>query len=92
LMPSYAAELSETQLAELVREVDARRSASAAPGSPDEPARLVTDPVCHMTVRVGPDTPLATDHGREVYFCSDRCRDSFVANPFKFTKSAVSPP
>ena len=86
LMPSYAAELSDTQLAELVRQVDARKSIGPARTPPDEPGRLVTDPVCHMTVHVGQDTPHASVDGRDFYFRSDRCRDSFVANPFQFTR------
>jgi YHS domain-containing protein len=42
---------------------------------------MVTDPVCGM--RIDPDDAVATvDHdGETYYFCSEVCRDAFVADP-----------
>jgi Cu+-exporting ATPase len=42
---------------------------------------MVTDPVCGM--RIDPDDAAATvEHdGETVYFCSEACRDAFVADP-----------
>lgn len=143
IMPSYEGELSDTQLAQLVREVDGMKSAAPAatpsqtapsqtapslakeasgpakaktlavagrPGSArtgvvaasasasppaaapvaEEPAKIVTDPVCTMSVRVTPDTVHTTYQGHEVYFCSERCRDAFLANPAKYYGSPGS--
>ena len=48
----------------------------------DEPgdAEPVVDPVCGMTV--DPATALSTTHaGREFFFCSEHCRDTFTADP-----------
>ncbi|MBY0278979.1 YHS domain-containing protein, partial [Candidatus Binatia bacterium] len=39
------------------------------------------DPVCGMTVKT-PRPERAVEHaGRTYYFCSDRCRDRFAADP-----------
>jgi len=42
---------------------------------------MVTDPVCGM--RIDPDDAAATaEHdGQMYYFCSEACRDAFVADP-----------
>jgi Cu+-exporting ATPase len=54
-----------------------------APSS-SQPNSAVTDPVCGMTV--DPVTALSVENdGRQVHFCSERCRDRFVADPAKFT-------
>ena len=37
------------------------------------------DPVCGMQVRVIETTPAATEDGHVSHFCSERCRDAFVA-------------
>ena len=36
------------------------------------------DPVCGMTVTIGPDTPHAVVDGVEHWFCGPGCRDRFV--------------
>jgi glycogen phosphorylase len=44
---------------------------------------IATDPVCGMTVV--PETRLATHYNKKaVYFCSEYCRDQFVADPERF--------
>ncbi len=49
-------------------------------GADAEPTLERTDPVCGMTV--DPATALSATHdGREHYFCSPGCRDSFLADP-----------
>jgi len=52
--------------------------APPAPGSPPAPVQVV-DPVCGMTVTVGPETPHARVDGVDHWFCAPGCRDSFVA-------------
>jgi len=43
-----------------------------------------TDPVCGMQVRLG-DAPAELSRvGTSYVFCSDRCRDRFVADPSRF--------
>jgi Cu+-exporting ATPase len=45
-----------------------------------------TDPVCGM--RVGAETPFkSTFEGQEYYFCSERCRQRFVAAPTKYIRN-----
>ncbi len=49
------------------------------------------DPVCGMTVK--PTTPHRASHGgREVLFCSAKCRDKFIADPAKYNQDAITPP
>ena len=43
------------------------------------------DPVCGMTVTASATAPSFTTDGRTWWFCSTRCRDSFVADPTAFT-------
>ncbi|MEF2552385.1 heavy metal translocating P-type ATPase [Aurantimonas sp. A2-1-M11] len=48
----------------------------------DEGAGAVTrDPVCGMTVDPQAGKPTTNPDGRTVHFCSDRCREKFVAAP-----------
>jgi Cu+-exporting ATPase len=46
---------------------------------------MTTDPVCGM--RVDPDDAAATAEyeGETYYFCSEVCRDAFLADPAAFT-------
>jgi protein SCO1/2 len=86
-MPSYRGTLSDAQVTELVRHLqrwradprtDAPTTASAA--------SVAVDPVCGMQVHVGPDTPHATHMGSKEYFCSEHCRDRFLASPGAFAR------
>lgn len=51
---------------------------------------MATDPVCHMAVDPGAAAASAVVNGRSFYFCSDACRDRFVANPDAFMVVATS--
>ncbi|MET0686458.1 MAG: XdhC family protein [Solirubrobacteraceae bacterium] len=62
------AEIALSILAELVA---VRRARAVAPVVPAE----AVDPVCGMTVAVGPDTPTAGGHA----FCCEGCRDRWLA-------------
>jgi len=68
------AEIALAILAELVAVRRARAAIPAAPGLAALPREAV-DPVCGMTVVVGPDTPTAGDHA----FCCDGCREAWLA-------------
>jgi xanthine dehydrogenase accessory factor len=67
-------EIALSILAEVVR---ARRTGGlAAPSEAAEAApRQAVDPVCGMTVLIGPDTPHAGEH----WFCGQGCLDTFLA-------------
>ena len=53
---------------------------------PDE-----TDPVCGMTVTTSPTAPSFTADDRTWWFCSTRCRDSFVAESTAFSAGQAAP-
>jgi xanthine dehydrogenase accessory factor len=79
-------EIAVAILAELVQ---LRASGQFGPGGPAEPAgadREAVDPVCGMTVTVGPlGRPL--DHaGVTYYFCSAGCRAQFESSPASYVR------
>ncbi|MGY4710875.1 XdhC family protein [Mycolicibacterium sp. CBM1] len=43
------------------------------------PAGTAVDPVCGMTVTIGPDTPHLRTGGRDYWFCCPGCRSGFAA-------------
>ena len=62
-----------------------------SPHSAVDPQKTATDPVCGMTV-----DPRTTPHrlgwqGREVFFCSGRCKGRFEADPARF-QAVEAPP
>lgn len=52
--------------------------AQIAPATRPDVALEAVDPVCGMTVVVGPDTPHAVVDGQEFWFCRPGCRDAYV--------------
>jgi protein SCO1/2 len=81
-MPSYRGQLSEAQLASLVRYLETRPTLPEAIVSRATGGEGPTiDPVCGMQVHPGPDTPHLTRENQTVYFCSESCRDHFAARP-----------
>jgi protein SCO1 len=83
-MPGYRGQLGEAQLGALVQYIEGLKG---APGpSPEAMASggAAVDPVCGMSIHAGSDTPHVTHDGHTVYFCSEHCRDRFVANPGAF--------
>jgi uncharacterized membrane protein YraQ (UPF0718 family)/YHS domain-containing protein len=48
-----------------------------------------TDPVCGMQVERANAAATAKVDGASYFFCSDQCRDKFVASPAKFTTAAA---
>ena len=53
----------------------------------NERAMVAVDPVCSMTVRVTDTTPRTTHAGHTVYFCSDTCKNKFLAEPARYTQA-----
>jgi Cu+-exporting ATPase len=47
--------------------------------------RGAADPVCGMTVDRS-KAPIADHDGRTFYFCSEHCREQFLADPDGFTR------
>lgn len=77
-----APEMGLSIMAAIVRSVRlegllAPRSAPAPGRSDVHPAQAV-DPVCGMTVTIGPETAHATVDGVEHWFCNPGCRDRFL--------------
>lgn len=51
----------------------------------DSAKKIVTDPVCKMKVKAG--TPKSAVHNKVTYyFCSESCKQKFVADPEKYVK------
>jgi xanthine dehydrogenase accessory factor len=67
-----AAEIALSILAEIVAE---RRAAVGPPPPAPAAVETATDPICGMTVVVGPDTPELDGH----HFCCEGCRSAYAA-------------
>ena len=60
-------------------------------GGRDAGSAYATDVVCGMQVRKA-EAPAQLRYGRQTFFfCSDRCRDKFAANPAKFANETNRP-
>ncbi len=55
-------------------------------------AGYALDPVCGMQVQVAMAPAQASFDGKPYHFCSDRCRDRFVASPARFAGDAQPEP
>jgi xanthine dehydrogenase accessory factor len=76
-----APEVALSILAEVVREI--RVGGLAGPALDAVTAAAPTtaiDPVCGMTVTIGPDTAHAVVDGIDYWFCMPGCRDTFLAD------------
>ena len=71
------AEIAVSIIAEVIAAI--RVEGLTSTGRLPSPPQLVTDPVCGMTVAVGPATPHASAAGVEHWFCSTACRATFAA-------------
>jgi len=82
----------EIAVAILAKIIIVRRGADESPGPagavtaqrrrPVEPSAepiVAIDPICGMTVAAVPSTPSLRHDGERVYFCCERCRDTFAA-------------
>jgi len=70
-------EIALSILADLVQRI--RQDGLTADGAGTDAPLKVVDPVCGMTVVVGPDTPHAVVNGEDQWFCATGCRDAYVA-------------
>jgi YHS domain-containing protein len=86
-MPGYRGQLSDAQVDALVRYIQRLQAPEGAMASTAMAGQgAAVDPVCGMSIHAGPETVHVTHDGRTVYFCSDHCRDRFVANPGAFSR------
>jgi protein SCO1/2 len=84
-MPGYRGRVSDAELGALVQYIEGLKSTGAASAATTMASGgAAVDPVCGMSIHAGSDTPHVTHDGHTVYFCSDHCRDRFVANPGAF--------
>ena len=74
-----APEIALSILAEVVRRIRVDGLTAPAATSPLPRPLAAVDPVCGMTVAIGPDSIHAVVDGTEHWFCSPGCRDTFVA-------------
>ena len=61
------------------------------PDSPYQKDRLVTDPVCGMTLRRTEAAAKLEHGGRVYYFCVTQCRERFAADPDRFIAALRRP-
>jgi protein SCO1/2 len=91
-MPSYRNMLSAKQLADVLVYIESLSSnptgghgvVKTTATTQPEPELLVTDPVCKMEVHIDPSAPHAVFNGKTYYFCSENCREKFLANPSRY--------
>jgi protein SCO1 len=85
-MPSYGHDLTPSELDALVEHTTMLAGSAPPTGAPKpgEKALVAVDPVCSMDVRVVETTPRASHAGQTTYFCSEMCRDRFVADPGRY--------
>jgi xanthine dehydrogenase accessory factor len=81
LGPLAQPEIAVAVLAELVAWRHARGPVGELPVE-------AVDPVCGMTVVVGPETPSAEHEGSTFWFCCPGCRGRFARDPAKYLASA----
>ena len=74
-----AGEIALSIMAEVVRAVRVEGIAPAS-AAPAPTAVHAIDPVCGMTVVIGPATPHLTVDGREHWFCGAGCRDRYASD------------
>ncbi|HEY3586971.1 MAG TPA: SCO family protein [Myxococcaceae bacterium] len=81
-MPGYRGRVSDAELGALVQYIESLKGTGAASSATTMASGgAAVDPVCGMSIHAGSDTPHVTHDGHTVYFCSEHCRDRFVANP-----------
>ena len=86
-MPGYRGHVTDAQLAALLEHLQGLKApAGTATATAVVGEGAAVDPVCGMSIHAGPDTLHVTHDGRTVYFCSEHCRDRFVANPSAFAR------
>jgi xanthine dehydrogenase accessory factor len=73
-----AAEIALSILAQIVQAVRRHGLRAADGGARTPPPRQAVDPICGMTVTIGPDTPHVEVDGIDYWFCNPGCRDRFL--------------
>ena len=58
------------------------------PAETAQPYAKAIDPVCGMTIAVGPSSPSFEHIGKTYYFCCNGCRECFAADPVLYLEVA----
>ncbi len=74
-----APEIALSILAAIVKGIRLEGLTATLSGAPAPRPRQAVDPVCGMTVTIGPDSIHAVVEGTDHWFCNPGCRDQFVA-------------
>ena len=85
-MPSYAKELTASELDALVAHVMTLGAGATPAREAAAAAEIALDPVCSMKVRVTNTTPRSEHGGKTTYFCSEICRERFLAEPARYAR------
>jgi xanthine dehydrogenase accessory factor len=72
-------EIALSIVGEVVRAIRVDGLAAPQPAGAGAPPRTAIDPVCGMTVLIGPDTPHARVDGVDYWFCCPGCLAGFTA-------------
>lgn len=75
-----APEIGLSIMAAIVRSIRVDGLAAPSPGATAAAPVQALDPVCGMTVTIGPDTAHAVVDGVDHWFCMPGCRDRFLAD------------
>lgn len=73
-----AGEIALSIVAAIVRGIRLEGLSAAPALEPSARPRQVVDPICGMTVTVGPDTPHLVLDGADFWFCNPGCRDAYA--------------
>jgi len=87
-MPGYRGRVTDAELGALVQYIEGLKGAGGPSPAAMASGGAAVDPVCGMSIHAGPDTPHVTHDGHTVYFCSEHCRDRFVASPGAYAAKA----
>jgi len=82
-MPSYKDHLTAAQVDALVAWLT---SLGKVPKPVTDARTVAVDPVCHMKLSAGPETPHETFEGNGYSFCSDTCRQAFLRDPSRYAR------
>lgn len=76
-----APEIAVSIMAEVIAAIRIKHIGAAGGEAGDTAAKpvIAEDPVCGMTITVGPETPHALVDGVDVWFCADTCRRRYLA-------------
>jgi len=98
-MPNYRSFLDDSQVMDLVAYIKSLSPNTTSdhgvvmsPTSAPADVELLTDPVCKMQVTNDPLAPHVFYKGRLFVFCSEHCKEQFLANPTLYALNPTTSP